>query len=93
MLNLAFLVTSGNEEAIGQCPRSRPINQLLNPNLHDFSSTYASQFSGMTSVVVETKELIRVRDHAGIKYKILNLDRMDRKKRKQYVDKLEAVFK
>lgn len=111
---------------------SRPINELLNPNLQDISSTYASEFSGMTSIAVDTNELIRVRDHIckniismlsdnekrflvsliqleprwellslpiavkelpGIKFKILNLERMDHKKRKQYIDKLEAIFK
>lgn len=111
---------------------SRPINELLNPNLQDFSSIYASEFSGMTNLVVDTKELIKVRDHIcknivsmlsdnekrfllslvqqepkwellslpvdvkelpGIKYKIINLERMEHKKRKQYVDKLEAIFK
>lgn len=110
---------------------SRPINELLNPNLQDISSSYSSEFSGMTSISVDVNELIKVRDHIckniismlsdkekqfllslvqlepnwelitlpiaikelpGIKYKILNLTRMDRKKRKQYIDKLEAIF-
>ncbi len=42
---------------------SRPINELLSPNLQDFSATYASEFSGMTNVVVDTAELIKIRDH------------------------------
>lgn len=110
---------------------SRPINELLNPNLQDFSSTYASEFSGMTSVVMDTKELIKIRDHLcknitsmlsinenefllslvkmepkwdllslpvdikelpGIKFKLMNLEKMGSQKRKKYVDQLEVLF-
>lgn len=110
---------------------SRPINELLNPNLQDFSSTYASEFSGMTSITVDTNELIRVRDHLckniasllsvnqkefllslvkmdpkwdllslpidinelpGIKFKLINLEKMGSIKRKKYVDQLEVLL-
>jgi len=111
---------------------SRPINELLAPNLKDLSSTYASEFSGMTDVPVDTNELIRVQENLcnnivsmltdnekefllslvkmepkwdllslpidikelpGIKFKLINLEKMNSKKRKEYVDKLQALLK
>lgn len=42
---------------------SRPINELLNPNLHDFSLNYQSEFSGMTDMTVSTEELMSIRDY------------------------------
>lgn len=111
---------------------SRPINELLNPNLHDFSLNYQSEFSGMTNIEIGAQELVDIRDYLckniikilsdnekqfllslirmepkwdllslpvdindlpGIKFKILNLESMEPKKRMQYGEKLEAIFK
>lgn len=110
---------------------SRPINELLNPNLIDLSFSFESEFRGMTNLDIKTDELIQVRkyicenmlkiisneeksfllslveldpnwelldlpinikDLPSIKYKLLNLERMEKKKRKKYLDQLEALF-
>lgn len=110
---------------------SRPINELLNPNLQDFSLSYASEFNGMTNIEVDIKELIKIRDHLcknivnmlsddekefllslirlepnwgllslpidikelpGIKFKLINIEKMDSKKRNKYLEQLEALF-
>lgn len=110
---------------------SRPINELLNPNLHDFSLNYQSEFSGMTDMAVSTEELMRVRDHLcqnivnmlsdnekqfllllvknqpkwdllslpieikelpSIKFKLINLERMESKKREKYINDLEKLL-
>ena len=110
---------------------SRPINELLRPNLHDFSLNYQSEFSGMTDMTVGTEELISIRDYLcqnivsmlsnnekqfllslvrlepkwdllslpidikklpGIKFKLINLEKMENKKRTKYIDQVELLF-
>jgi predicted nucleotidyltransferase component of viral defense system len=110
---------------------SRPINELLDPNLHDFSLNYKSEFHGMTDMRVETEELMSIRDYfclnvvsmlsdnerqfllslvniepkwdllslpieikelPSIKFKLMNLERMESKKRQKYANALEKLF-
>lgn len=110
---------------------SRPINELLSPNLHDFTLNYQSEFSGMTDITVGTEELMRVRDDLcknivnmlsdnekqfllslvksqpnwdllslpieikelpSIKFKLINLERMESKKREKYINDLEKLL-
>jgi len=110
---------------------SRPINELLSPNLHDFSLNYESEFSGMTDMVVGTEELMSIRDYLcqnivkmlsdnekqfllslvqmdpkwdlislpieikelpSIKFKLINLERMESKKRQKYLNELEKLL-
>ena len=41
---------------------SRPINEVLSPNLKDLSSSFNNEFQGMTTVDVSLDELIKVRE-------------------------------
>lgn len=109
----------------------RPINELLNPNPHNFSLNYKSEFSGMTDMAAGTEELMSIRDHLcqnivkmlsnnerqfllslvrlepkwnllslpielkelpGIKFKLINLERMESKKRQKYINVLEKLL-
>lgn len=110
---------------------SRPINELLNPNLHDFSLNYKSEFSGMTDIDIGTEELMSIRDYLcqnivaslsdnekkfllslvkidpqwdllsfpidikelpGIKFKLMNLEKMSNIKRQKYFVQLEELL-
>ncbi len=39
---------------------NRPINELLNPGLHDITELYQNQFMGMTRIDVSLDELLQV---------------------------------
>jgi predicted nucleotidyltransferase component of viral defense system len=110
---------------------SRPMNELLNPNIQDFSVGYKSEFSGMTDMVIGTEELMSIRDYLcknivnmlsdnekqfllslvnmqpkwdlltlpvdikelpSIKFKLMNLEKMESKKRQKYLNTLETLF-
>lgn len=109
---------------------SRPMVELLNPNLIDIQKTFENEFYGMTLNPVELKDLLLVRkelikiikdnlseserrfilsvkmgepewdlfelDHIkslpAIKWKLLNLKKMDIKKHKQAVSKLKKYL-
>lgn len=42
---------------------SRPIDELLSPNLQDLSVSFKSEFSGMTNIDVNFEELLKIRDY------------------------------
>jgi hypothetical protein len=109
---------------------SRPMNELLNPNILPIDDLYYKEFEGMTeeedilddlidvqktlsSLIIsdltndEKKFLISfkkgtpkwelvpipiLKDLPGVKWKLLNISKMDKQKHKQAVEKLEHVL-
>lgn len=110
---------------------SRPINELLKPNLKKIQSDFDSDFYGMTDYHYPIEDLIKVQEHfcqkmvsyltdgqkeflislikmepqwdkikfsediknlPGIKFKLINLEKMGSKKRLLYLEKVKNVF-
>jgi predicted nucleotidyltransferase component of viral defense system len=109
---------------------SRPMNELLNPNLINLDEIYNKEFQGMTNEPVELKELIEVqkelpklilrdltrsekefiisfkqgnpewdlmpvshlKDLPGVRWKLLNIRKMDNQKHEDMLEKLEVVL-
>ena len=110
---------------------SRPIDELLDPNLQDLSAGFNSEFKGMTNIDIKAEELINIRDYLckniakmlseeekqflislvqmepkwsllslpvdvkalpGIKFKLMNLEKMEKNKRDRYLNKLKSLL-
>ena len=109
---------------------SRPIAELLSPNMLDFKDVYENEFKGMTDINVSYDELIAVRkllienihnklteqdrlflvsfknaapdwdllgsegieNMPAVKWKLQNINKMDRKKHIEAVDKLKRIL-
>jgi predicted nucleotidyltransferase component of viral defense system len=109
---------------------SRPMHELLAPNLKDLSVVYENEFANMTTVDVTLAELLKTRDQLiktianelteqerhfflsikkgepnwdllpfdnldklpGLKWKLLNVRKMDKAKHQKMIDKLKSVL-